>query len=79
MNALAAQFVHEGLGDGERVRGGQRHRQQPGQHLASANWRKIREAECLPQGVELFIPGLEPSGVTGEGFRIGAKLVGDEA
>ena len=74
-----AQLVHQRRGDRQGVCGGQRHRQQPGQHVAAVSRRVHAEAERLAQVVELFLPRLPPGGVGGE--RVGADmdLLGDEA
>ncbi len=74
-----AQLVHQRRGDRQGVRGGQRHRQQPGQHLAPASRRIHAEAEHFAQVVELLLPGLPPGGIGGKRVRADMDLLGDEA
>ena len=74
-----AQLVHQRRGDRQGVRGGQRHRQQPGQHVAAMSWRIHAKAERLTQVVELLLPGLPPGGVGGQCVGADVDLLGDEA
>lgn len=73
------QFVHQRRGDSQGVRGRQRHRQQPGQHLAPASRRIHAQAEHPAQVVELLLPGLPPGGIGGERISADMDLLGDEA
>lgn len=73
-----AQLVHQRRGDRQRVRGGQRHRQQPSQHVAAVSRGIHAEAERLAQVVELLLPGLPPGGVGGQRVGADVDLFGDE-
>ena len=76
---VPAQLIHERRGDRRGTRGGNRHWHQPGQGLAAARGREVGEAECLAQGIELLVAGLEPLGVSSERRWFGAELLGDKA
>ena len=77
-DSAPAQFVHERRGDGEGIRGGQRHRQQPSQHLAAVPGCIHAKAKRLAQSTELLVAGLEPGGVGRERVGISAKLFGNK-
>ncbi len=74
-----AQLVHQRRGDRQGACGGQRHRQQPGQHLAPASRRIHAEAEHPAQVVELLLAGLTTDGIGGERVGADVDLLGNEA
>ena len=73
-----AQLVHQRRGDRHSVGGGQRHRQQPGEHVAALSGSEHPEAERFAQPVELLAPGLGPGCIGSKRIGADAKLAGDE-